>query len=271
MNENIISAYLAPIIMQHNLRVEYFLFCLLKKLSDYLLVILFSVLILIPTPVKASDYTILTTHLPPWSIQGESGIFPDLANEIERRLGSSHKPKVLPWSRAQKYAKAESNILIFPLSRVPIREKHYKWIIKVMPIRFAFGSFKSPALDLDKARKLKRILVHQDAPPYYFLIERGFNNLFKKHEGVETMIGMLKAGRADAWFTSPVLMKYAIHGTSSEGHLNIGPSENEVWLYIAGSKDFPEKLANDYRLAFKAIKTSGMYEKIIQKYIGKKM
>lgn len=270
MRDNIVTTYLEPK-KYHALASSYFVILLIKFYHAFFKA-LFLILLLMPysTSVRAADYEIITTNLPPWSIQGKTGIFPDLVKEIEKRLGNNHQPQNLPWSRAQRMAKNNNdNYIIFPMTRTPNRENTYKWIVKVMPTQLVFGTLGPHQKDLETARDLHSILVHQDSPPYYFLAKKGFKNLTKSPFGVSAIPKMLEIGRADAWFTALAIMKYATHGTSLEGRLNFSPSVNEAWLYIAGSKNISEELANDYRMAFKTIKAEGMYDQIIQKYLGK--
>ena len=138
-----------------------------------------------------------------------------------------------------------------------------------MPSHLVFGTIKHPPVDIDTARKLRTILVHQDSPPYYFLLERGFKNLHKLPAGVGGIPKMLELGRGDAWFTARVIVKYAVRGTTLEGRLKISPPMHEEWMYVAASKNFSEKIAIAYQSAFKALKEDGTYNLVIHKYMGK--
>lgn len=216
----------------------------------------------------AADYTIVTADLPPWSINGETGIFPDIVAEIEKRLGTGHRPRELPWSRAQKYAMKNDNYLIFPLTRTVDREKQFTWIIEVMSYTMLFITVGGDPVDLETARSLKTILVHQDAPPYYVLDRKGFKNLDPHPYGAAPLAKMLVGGHGDAWFSDRNFAKYCVKGTPYEGKLVFGPPISEHQLYIAGSLNMAPDIVTAYRKAYKEIRTEGIVDKIMIKYLG---
>lgn len=216
------------------------------------------------------DYQIVTSDLPPWSIKGRSGIFPDIIAQIEKRLGTNHQPMELPWSRCQIYAKANDNSLIFPLTRTASREQEYTWIVEVMSNSLAFVSLRGEPIDMEAARKLDEILVHQDAPPYLILLDKGFSNLHTKPAGAGIdFLKMLATGHGDAWFCPPDLARYSARGTEFEGRLVFGPPVGENKLFIAGSKNISPVIVSRYRRAFGDLAAEGTIDIIMGRYLGR--
>lgn len=216
-----------------------------------------------------ADYQIVTGHLPPWSIKGGSGIFPDIIALIEKRLGTQHQPVELPWSRSQIYAKANDNYLIFPLTRTEGREKEYTWIVEVMSNSLAFVSIKGDPVDMESAKQLNKILVHQDSPPFQLLLDKGFANLHTKTMGAGIVfLKMLDKGHGDAWFCPPDLARYSAMGTEFENRLIFGPQVGKNKLYIAGSKKISPVIVSNYRRVFAELVAEGSIDRIMKRYRG---
>ncbi len=223
---------------------------------------------LCPVPrAQAQHYQAFSNSLPPWTIDAETGIFPELVREIQKRMDHWEPITILPWSRAQHYAKIKSHTLVFPLSRIPAREADYKWIIDVWPLRLAFGGVGTPPMSLEEARLLGSIAVHQDSPPHIYLKQLGFDNFIPIPPSSGDIPRMLLEGRVDTWFAAVDLIEYGMEGTPLEGKLQYSPVLISKRLYIAASKDFPDDLTQQFRSLFEEIKADGTFEKIIAKHI----
>ncbi|NQZ69925.1 MAG: transporter substrate-binding domain-containing protein [Lentisphaeria bacterium] len=228
-------------------------------------------------PVKSArknNYSIVTSNLPPWSMHdrtekiAESGIFVDITNEIEKRLGSSIQARSIPWERAQNMTQESDNHIIFPLTRTESREDKYTWIIKVMPQDLVFANFSGKALDLKSATDEKLILVHKESPPNYVLRSNKFTNMHETTDGSKQIVKMLLAKRADTWFSAKSLIQYSIKNTQLEKRVKYGPPIKRGVQYIAASKDMPEDIVLAYRKAFKELEEKGIIQMIFLKYLG---
>jgi ABC-type amino acid transport substrate-binding protein len=138
-----------------------------------------------------------------------------------------------------------------------------------MPYEMLFITLGGGPLDLETARGLKTVLVHQDAPPYLFLVEKGFKNLYTLPFGAGPLMNMLLAGRGDAWFSDRHFARYAVRGTQHEGQLTFGPPVVEEHLYIAWSRSNSPEVVSAYRSVFDEIRPEGIVDKIMVKYLGK--
>ncbi len=215
---------------------------------------------------NAEPHSILTQDLPPWSYAGEKGIIVDIANEIEQRIGTNVKIKCLPWSRAQQMTKNGNNYLVFPLARVPKREKNFVWVINVMPSDLVFASLYGKPMDLDMARKAEKILVQQDTPPEFFLRANNFDNIHTITNSSNIPV-MLQKKRGDAWFGDINVTRSTVLNTMYEKRMIYGPSVKHNSIYIGASKNISKALVKKYQKIFIEIKKDGTYKNIMNRYL----
>ena len=212
------------------------------------------------------SHRILTQDLPPWSYAGKRGVIVDIVNEIEKRIGTNVKIESLPWSRAQRMTKNGDNFLAFPLARVSKREEDYVWVIDVMPSELVFATLYGKPMEFDVARKAKKIIVQQDAPPEYFLRAKNFQNLHTVTNS-DTIPKMLHTKRGDAWFGDMNVTKSTVRNTPFEKRMIYGPSAKNNRIYIGASKKISKTLVEKYRRIFKEIQKDGTYDSIMDRYL----
>ena len=215
------------------------------------------------------DYEIVTSLLSPWAMENEVGIFPEITIEIERRIGSNKVPNIIPWSRAQHYAKTHDSYIIFPLTRMPYREDKYKWIAPIIPVKIIFAAKGDKAVDIESAKNLRLILADQDSPAEAILKKNGYTNFEAIPVGRQLIPKMLQMDRADGWFAPAVTIDYLLRDTPLIDQFTFGPPAYENNLYLAASKSFPDEIIEKYQKAFQAMVADGTYRKIVEKYLGK--
>ncbi|MCK5165146.1 MAG: transporter substrate-binding domain-containing protein [Desulfobacula sp.] len=215
---------------------------------------------------NGKPHSILTQDLPPWSYAAEKGIIVDIVNEIERRIGTKIKINSLPWSRAQQMTKTGDSYLIFPLARVPKREKNFVWVIDVMASDLVFASLHGKSITLDMAKKLNKILVQQDTPPEFFLRANNFQNIHTITNSAKIPV-MLQKNRADAWFGDMNVTISTFLNTSYGKKMVYGPSVKNNRIYIGASKNISPILVKKYQKIFNEIKKDGTYKMIMDRYL----
>ncbi len=96
--------------------------------------------------------------------------------------------EVLPWARAYYLARTEPNVLIYSLARTPAREKHFKWIGRIMALDYyLYGAvdanigFSTPIAAL----KNYRIGTVRDSAVDQHLRANGFKNLTTVVQGTQ--------------------------------------------------------------------------------------
>jgi len=217
----------------------------------------------------AADYSIITIDFAPWSMDRNTGIFPDIVKEIEKRLGTNKTPRKLPLNRVLKHdAVADENYILAPVTRTVSFEKDWTWIVNVMPFEIVFVTVGGDPVDLEAASGLERILAYKNLPAYNLLVKKGFTNIDAYPWGKLALLKMLAAGRADAWCVDRSFAKFLSRGTPYEGKLVFGPPIFKSGLYIAGTKNIDPQIVNDYRKVFEEIRVEGIVDEIIIKYLG---
>lgn len=103
-----------------------------------------------------------------------------LVEQVLAMSGLSYDIEVLPWARAYRLATTEPNVLIYSLARTTAREKHFKWIGRIMALDYyLYGSVDSDVNFSTTMEALKeyRIGTVRDSAVDQYLRANGFNNL----------------------------------------------------------------------------------------------
>ena len=152
------------------------------------------------------------------------------------------------------------------MSRIESREGKYIWLNRINPLLMLFASYGKEKISLESAKSLKRILVHQNAPPETILRNKGFSNLAPIHDIHLTIPKMLQIGRADAWFTPKHMADWVWKLNPDMLLPNYSFILSGADQYIATSRDFD----NDVRMALyrtlNAMHADGTIGEIISKY-----
>lgn len=210
---------------------------------------------------------LVTSDLTPYSIEKGTlpGIFVELVQEAMRRLGHEVKVEFYPWTRAQKIAEQQDNVILFPLTRTAPREELYQWLMPVAPMELVFVSAQDKPINLIEARKLGSISVQKSTPAEAYLTQQGFTNMIAFPKAATTNIKLLARGRVDAWFTAKGFAQYLIKQTG-ETKLQFGPVIEQSFFYVAASKNFPEDLSWELRRVLNKLAQDGTLSNILSRY-----
>ena len=95
-------------------------------------------------PALACGLRVLTEDLPPYQVvkadQVVGGIAYLQVQAILRQAGLQCKSEVQPWARAFDIARAQPNVLIYSLARLPAREADFVWLTPLMRLDYRFYS-----------------------------------------------------------------------------------------------------------------------------------
>lgn len=153
---------------------------------------------------KADPIRLLAEEIPGGFLKIENGkgigVYPDLFYEAAANSGTQLEFRFVPWERAFREVERSTDLLTFPLTRLPEREARYSWLVPLDRDEIVFLSRDVPVDTLEQARKLDRILVWRGSSMEIFLTQKGFSNLIPVSQ-TKALIRMLLRGRADAWFT----------------------------------------------------------------------
>ncbi|WP_417450868.1 substrate-binding periplasmic protein [Kordiimonas sp.] len=103
------------------------------------LTILFSFLLL-TSPTSSAEVTVYTEDYPPYNYVGDDGTIEGIATAKVRQVldaaGLDYEIRMVPWSRAVLYAGRQDNALIYTITRTPLREEQYDWLVPVATSNF---------------------------------------------------------------------------------------------------------------------------------------
>ena len=157
----------------------------------------------IPTGIQAKSLRVVTEDMPPYQIveQGKlvGGSSYLLVKQTLQLANIDYEIEILPWARAYKTARFETNTLIFSLARTPEREMLFQWLLPVSQKQsFYYFSLKSATtsvpVTLEQIKKLSVVVV-RDSAEHLDLMRMGFEeekNMFLAVDYLDTWRMLLK-------------------------------------------------------------------------------
>ena len=219
----------------------------------------------------ATEFIVNAADIPPFCYEEngrQAGITIDMLREVAKTTGVAFNVRFLPWKRAQIETQSGSDQLIIPLTRTPEREKRYQWIGPMVSYNFVIvtTSDKQPPRTIEEAKRMS-IGVLRGNPMETLLPQLGFTNL-KPGYTEEAIAKLLLGNRIDAWVVPDIAARDIYKkagGNPADLHFGVKIGET-MWVYLAGSPQFPE---SDFKLItneLNRLRTSGEAEKIINRY-----
>lgn len=231
-------------------------------------------LILSNTIRAAEPLLFVTAEWAPYNFtrDGElTGFSTEIIQAMMAELGESHEIRVYPGARTTKVLDAQPNAVGFSYFRTPKRDNKYKWVgalvdevIYLYKRKEDDRSFSS----LEDARLVEGIVVSNKGIIQAKLEALGFDN-YTKFTNNKDQIKHVLQGRSDllANFT-PLGLAYYLRsmGEPLDSLVPTGVKLVEFSLSIAFSKEIPDPVIRRWQGALDAVRKSGVYERIYQKY-----
>lgn len=222
--------------------------------------------------LAAEPLTILATNLPPYSYveKGElTGFSVEITREILKRIGHPDTIQLVPLTRAETLMLDRDNHVLLSRVRTPEREEKSKWVgpLTAYPIvLYAKKGGHVHITDLESA-KYYNVGVSQGSVGHKLLQKHGFQKIDPIPGGRRNARNLI-SGRIDLWITAKGIGQY---GAQREG---VDPDLLEVvyafqplrWLFIALSRNIPDREITRWQHALEDIKADGSYEELITKY-----
>ena len=226
------------------------------------------------------DIRIVTEELPPYNmtLNGRlTGMGTEVVQAVLQEVGVQASIHSMPWARAYDIALNSENVLIYSISRTAQREKLFKWVGVIAPVRWYL--FAKPGsnihLDcLDDARKYQIATVKQDAGEQY-LVSQGFavgKNL-QSGNRYEYNYEKLKFGRVDLWVSIELNALYLIRKAGDDPDrmviraLSLSELDGNSGLNLAFSLKTPDALVERFSRALETIRRNGIYDAIARKWL----
>lgn len=221
----------------------------------------------------ANEFTIVTEEYPPFNYTNNNelqGVSTDILKEMCKRLEHPFNPEVLPWARGYLMAKTKENIILYSTTRIPSREKLFKWVGPLVTNHLGFFVKRGTATKIESyedAKKLASIGTYKDDVAELYLKEHGFTNVDSVTDDVLNA-KKLVIGRIDAWYTGIIQGFYrASQAGVVERVENIYKDPDPMELYLAFSKTTDDTVIQKWQASLDGLIKDGTYDRIMQKYL----
>jgi len=215
---------------------------------------------------------ILTEDSPPGNYlhNGKpAGLSVEVVREIINRLSLPDNIQVVPWARGYNLALTQPNVALFSTTRLPQRERLFKWVGPLYTQTWGFYGKKGSNLkidSLDDAKKVLRIGTYYRDAKEQFLKAKGFTNLVSANKNISNIKHVVD-GKLDLWVSSDFNMHYlAQQAGVKPDQLELVFAFRTVNNYIAFSIQTSDGIVNLWQRTLDEIKRDGTYKRVSKKY-----
>lgn len=231
--------------------------------------LLCSLLACLTLPAFAGPLRVVTSDLPPLSIEhanGQQGALVDIVTEVARRAGVPVQIQFVPWKRALFLVATVPNTAIFPLSRNAQREKSYRWITPLHYEKFVFVGAEGQASVADAvALRNRPIAILRGSVQMEHLKKLGYTQLIDTTT-VQGGLRLVMLGIADAVFGDEDIISGTAHTYFPDLRLSISPPMTTAETWLGGSPDMDDATAARLQAAMKAVVKDGTYARLLKNY-----
>jgi polar amino acid transport system substrate-binding protein len=211
---------------------------------------------------------IYTENSPPANYLADGrlqGLSVEIVREILRRHKRPDTIEIVPWARGYTVALNQPNVALFSTTRLPQREKLFKWVGPIYSQTWGFYGKTDSKIKINSLEGAKRVArigtYHKDAKEQY-LLAQGFRNLVSANKNLSN-IRHLMDGSIDLWISSDFNMPFLAHQAGIEpDKLELVFAFKKVRNYIAFSVQTPDALVNQWQRTLDAIKHDGTYDRL---------
>jgi len=194
-----------------------------------------------------------------------NGLSVEIIRQILRRLNLPDNIQVVPWARGYTLALTQPNVALFSTTRLPQREKLFKWVGPLYSQTWGFYARKDSAVKIDSLAQAKTVArigtYYKDAKEQY-LLANGFRNLVSTNKNLSNVRHIMD-GSIDLWVSSDFNMPYlAKQAGINPERLRLVLPFKRVQNYIAFSIQSPDALVNRWQQTLDELKQDGTYERL---------
>lgn len=225
-----------------------------------------------PAVQAALPITLVTSDLPPMTMQGEAGqrgVLLDLVELMLKQAELPAQPQFFPWARAMLMATEKPRTLIVPLNRTADREARFQWLVKLYAQRFAFLTLADqPRVDtVEQARRL-RIAGLRGSSNLEALAQHGIP-AGRLYQGttVSDMQRALERGLVDALYGSELIHHDVWRrGGRSPTQLQTGLTLESADIWLAAQGGITDAEHARLQRAHAALLADGSVERLFKRY-----
>lgn len=218
---------------------------------------------------------ILTEEWPPYNYTEEGvlkGFSVEIVQGILKRLDEAASLTSYPGLRTKLMLDSMPRTMMITMLRTPEREPQYKWIGPLGDGAIYFYQRSDSHLSithLEDAKKVRLIACRSGGLVFNTLRENGFSNLDAASTDGASIYKKLLLGRCDLGISeSPIGVQYLLKKMGYPANALVQTPVQLIGfpLYIACSKDIPDHEIAGWQKALDALKASGAFAAIQQKY-----
>ncbi len=175
---------------------------------------------------------------------------------------------MVPWARGYMLALNQPNVALFSTTRLPQREKSFKWVGPIYSQTWGFYGKIGSGIKINSLEEAKSVVrigtYHKDAKEQY-LQAQGFRNLVSANRNLSN-IRHLMDDSIDLWISSDFNMPFLARQAGIEpDKLELVFAFKKVRNYIAFSVQTPDVLVHQWQQTLDAIKRDGTYNRLNSK------
>jgi len=212
---------------------------------------------------------IVTSHLPPWVIEGgtEAGAAQALVVELLRRLQMQPDIEYVPWLRAQHLTATRPRTAIFPLTRQPKRETLFRWLAPLYEENYIFLTGHHSRFDINRIGEMKssRIALLRGGAQISMLQELGYRRLVEA-SSIEEVHRFLLGGMADASFGERNIIANSLRTRGQIDDFVISAPVRTTTAWLAGSRDFDDGQVSQFESSMADMMADGTQKRILKKH-----
>ena len=215
-----------------------------------------------------SKLKIFTENSPPANyLQGGKlrGLSVVIVREILRRCKMADNIQLVPWARGYTLALTRPDVALFSTTRLPQREKLFKWVGPLYSQTWGFYGKKGAGLkitSLEQAKKVSRIGTYYKDAKEQYLLAHGFTNLVSTNKNLSNIRHLLR-GTIDLWLSSDFNMPYLVKQAGiNPDRIELVYAFKKVENYIAFSSKSSDCLVRRWQRSLDEIKRDGTYDRL---------
>jgi len=206
-----------------------------------------------------------------------TGMSTEVVQAVLEEVGVQANIQSMPWARAYDLALNSENVLIYSIARTRQREKSFRCVGVVAPMRWYLYSLPQRNIQLrrlDDARRYQIGTVKQDAGEQH-LLARGFaigKNLQSSNKYAHNY-EKLTLGRVDLWIANELNARYLARRAGAAAAevpvpvLSLPDLANDDGLSMAFSLQTSDAVVERFRQGLKTIRDNGTYDAIARRWL----
>jgi len=227
-----------------------------------------------PTPL-----TWMSEEYPPINFSDAEGrpqgVAVEVLIELGRRLGIPLRVDdiaILPWARAYLRLQQEPNTALFTMAYTAARERQFRFVGPLLPIRTVLLARKDRALKITDDQQLRQLrigVVRQDIGEQ-LLLERGIDSAALEHSNLAVnLVHLLQRGRVDAiaYGYDAVIWHMRNNGIDPQA-FEIVATLQQGQLGYAFHRDTDSALLQRLQQHLDALLAEGVVDRIHARYLG---